>query len=63
MYVEKVDVHPDLDAYLATRRLSVIDIEIDLIQAEQITAHLMEMSAAGIVGSIRLRFTGRLMHL
>jgi hypothetical protein len=63
LYVEQVDTKPDIDAYLETRRLSVIDIEIDPVQAEQIIAHLKERNGAGLIGSIRLRFTGRLIHL
>ena len=63
LYAEKVDTNPDIDAYLETRRLSVIDIEIDTIMAEQILKHLIERTNGEVVGSIRLRFTGRLIHL
>ncbi len=63
LYVEQVDTRPDIDAYLETRRLSVIDIEIDTIHADEIIKYLQERRGAGLIGSIRLRFTGRLIHL
>jgi hypothetical protein len=64
LYAEQVDTQPDIDAYLETRRLSVIDIEMDTVMAEQILAHLKErLASRHAVGSIRLRFTGRLIHL
>ena len=63
LYAEKVETNPDIDAYLETRRLSVIDIEIDTIMAEQIINHFKERLDGRVVGSIRLRFTGRLIHL
>jgi hypothetical protein len=63
LYVEEIETKPDIDAYLETRRLSVIDIEIDTIHAEQIIKYLQERCNAGLIGSIRLRFTGRLIHL
>ena len=63
LYVEQVETNPDIDAYLDTRRLSVIDIEIDAIMAKQILDHLQERTDGRLVGSIRLRFTGRLIHL
>jgi hypothetical protein len=63
LYVEQVETKPDIDAYLETRRLSVIDIEIDTVHAEQIIKYLQERCNAGLIGSIRLRFTGRLIHL
>lgn len=64
LYAEQVDLRPDIDAYLETRRLSVIDIEMDTVMAEQIVKHLQERTEGGrVVGSIRLRFTGRLIHL
>jgi len=63
LYVEQVETNPDIDAYLDTRRLSVIDIEIDTVMAKQILDHLRERTDGRLVGSIRLRFTGRLIHL
>jgi hypothetical protein len=63
LYVEEIETKPDIDAYLETRRLSVIDIEIDTVHAEQIIKYLQERCNAGLIGSIRLRFTGRLIHL
>jgi hypothetical protein len=63
LYAESVDLTPDIEAYLETRRLSVIDIELDFIMAEEIKKHLQERISRGAVGSIRLRFTGRLIHL
>lgn len=63
LYVEKVDTAPDIEAYLATRRASVIDVELDLVQAEQIIKHLQERADGRLGGSVRLRFTGRLIHL
>ena len=63
LYVEQVETNPDIDAYLDTRRLSVIDIEIDTIMAKKILDHLQERTGGQLVGSIRLRFTGRLIHL
>jgi len=63
LYVEQVETNPDIDAYLDTRRMSVIDIEIDTVMAKQILDHLRERTDGRLVGSIRLRFTGRLIHL
>jgi len=63
LYAEKVETNPDIDAYLTTKRLSVIDIEIDRQIAKQIIDHLQQRTGEMLVGSIRLRFTGRLIHL
>ena len=63
LYVERVETQPDIDAYLQTRRLSVIDIELTTIHAAEIAKYLQEQSDGRLVGSIRLRFTGRLIHL
>ena len=63
LYAEKVETNPDIDAYLTTKRLSVIDIEIDKQIAKQIIDHLQQRTGEMLVGSIRLRFTGRLIHL
>jgi len=63
MYVETVETKPDIDAYFSTRRLSVIDIEIDVTQAEEIARYLQERVGVKLSGSIRLRFTGRLVHV
>lgn len=63
MYVESIETKPDIDVYFSTRRLSVMDIEIDITQAEEIAAFLQERVDARLSGSIRLRFTGRLVHV
>ena len=63
LYVEKVDTDPTVEQYFETRRLSVIDIEIDMIHAAQIVEHLQKRNSQGLSGAIRLRFTGRLIHL
>jgi hypothetical protein len=63
LYVEKVDTSPDIEAYLEKRRLSVIDLELDIIQAKQIIDHLQGYVDGRLGGSVRLRFTGRLIHL
>lgn len=63
LYAESVNLAPDIEAYLETRRLSVIDIEIDTVMAEQILEHLKKKTDGRTVGSIRMRFTGRLIHL
>ena len=63
LYAESVSTDPDIDAYFETRRLSVIDIEMDTIMAKQILDHLQKRTDGLLAGSIRLRFTGRLIHL
>ena len=63
LYVERVDTNPTVDQYFDTRRLAVIDIEIDMIHAAQIIEHLRERNSQGLTGAVRLRFTGRLIHL
>ena len=62
LYAEQVETDPDIGAYLDASRLSVIDIEIDTIMAKQILDHL-QRTDGHLIGSIRLRFTGRLIHL
>lgn len=63
LYVEHIDTKPDVDQYFNTRRLSVIDIEIDMIHAEEIVKHLQERLSQAHSGAVRIRFTGRLIHL
>jgi hypothetical protein len=63
LYVERVETNPAIDQYFETRRLAVIDIEIDMIQTIQIIEYLRERNNQGTAGAVRLRFTGRLIHL
>lgn len=63
LYVEKVDTNPTIDQYFSSRRLAVIDIEIDMVQAIQIIEHLRERNEQGLSAATRIRFTGRLIHL
>ena len=63
MYVEKIDTDPAIEQYFESRRLSVIDLEIDMIHAQQIITYLQKRSNNGLSGAVRLRFTGRLIHL
>lgn len=63
LYVEEVNTQPDIEAYLNSRRVSSIDIEINTQQAKELIEYLTERQERGIAGSIRIRYTGRLIHL
>lgn len=63
LYVEKLDTQPEVEQYLNTRRVAVIDLEIPVMIAVALTEHIRERNSKGATGSIRVRFTGRLIHL
>ena len=63
LYVEKVETRPTLDHFIDRRRVSVIDIEVDAIQAVNLIEYFRERIQQGNSGSIRVRLFGRLVHL
>lgn len=63
LYVESIDTKPEVETYFESRRLSVIDLEIDFIHAAELVKYLQERQEQGNSGAVRLRFRGRLIHL
>lgn len=59
LYVERVDTKTNID-YINRRRVTVIDVEIPLPQAEQVIEYLRERNQSNHNGAIRLRLVGRL---
>jgi len=63
LYVEKIETKPTMTEYFEKRRISVIDLEIDAVQAVQLIEYLRERNNQGMTGSIRIRFLGRMVHV
>ena len=63
LYVEKIETKPTMTEYFEKRRVSVIDLEIDAVQAVQLIEYLRERNNQGQTGSIRIRFLGRMVHV
>lgn len=61
LYVESLDTAPSLESYFESRRLSVIDMEIDTLRAQELIDYLAPRIQDGI--PVRVRFTGRLIHI
>ena len=62
MYVEKIETNPSMERIFERRRVSVIDIEIPIIQAVALMEYLRERNNQGNTGSIRVRLLGPLVH-
>jgi hypothetical protein len=63
MYVEKIETNPSMARVFERRRVSVIDIEIPIIQAVALMEYLRERNNQGHTGSIRVRLLGPLVHV
>ena len=63
LYVERVENNPKILEFIEQRRVSVIDIEVTAGQAVQIMEYLRERNNQGNSGTIRIRLSGRLVHL
>lgn len=63
LYVERVEMNPDLAEYFHTQRVAVIDVEIDQIKAKEIMEYLTERLDGKLPGPVHLRLIGRLVHL
>lgn len=63
LYVEKIETKPTITQFFERRRVSVIDIELPIIQATELIEHLKKRSDKGHTGTIRIRFLGRLIHV
>ena len=63
LYVERVENNPKILEFIEQRRVSVIDIEVTASQAVQIMEYLRERNNQGNSGTIRIRLSGRLVHL
>lgn len=63
LYVQKVETNPAMLEFLESTRVSVIDIEIPILQAIQIAEYIHERNADGLNSSVRIRLSGRLIHI
>lgn len=61
LYVEKVEQEPpDIADLIESRRVSVVDIELTCQQARELVVALRKRDCRETIGSIRIRFKGRL---
>lgn len=63
LYAEEVNTRPTIEQFLNSRRVASIDIEITMEQAEEIVQYIQDRKNSPANGSIRIRYTGRLIHL
>lgn len=61
LYVDQVQQEPpDITDLIESRRVSVVDIEMSCQQARELVVALRKRDCRETIGSIRIRFKGRL---